>query len=99
MCPKGVDEMANSVDPQQTAPKEQSVLDLHCLLSPICPIIKKYHDNVSLLSDGNISKSGLIELLMSPSFYGFIYHQRTASVCFLNAIVKTALLKILNERE
>ena len=34
---KGGDGIANSVDPDQTAPyKEQSDLDLHCLLRPIC---------------------------------------------------------------
>ena len=32
MCPKGADGMANSVDPDQTAPlEEQSDLGLHCL--------------------------------------------------------------------
>ena len=35
--PKDADEMANSVDPDKTAPKEQSYLGLHCLLRPICP--------------------------------------------------------------
>ena len=29
--------MANSVDPDQTAPEEQSDLGLHCLLNDICP--------------------------------------------------------------
>ena len=29
--------MANCVGPDQTAPKEQSDLGLHCLLKPICP--------------------------------------------------------------
>ena len=28
--------MANSIDPDQTAPQEQSDLDLHYLLIPIC---------------------------------------------------------------
>ena len=38
MCPKDVDGMVNSVDPDQTAPpKEQSDVGLHCLLRPICP--------------------------------------------------------------
>ena len=31
--------MANSVDPDQTATKEQSDLGLHCLLRPIGPIL------------------------------------------------------------
>ena len=31
MCPKGANDMANIVDPDQTAPKEQSELGLHCL--------------------------------------------------------------------
>ena len=30
---------ANSADPDQTAPKEQSDLGLHCLLSISCPDI------------------------------------------------------------
>ena len=29
--------MANSADPDQTAPKEQSDQDLHCLLEDFCP--------------------------------------------------------------
>ena len=33
------DGMTNSVDPVQTAPKEQSELGVHCLLSYICPTI------------------------------------------------------------
>ena len=37
MLPKDGDGMANSVDPDQTALKEQSDLDLHCLLKPTCP--------------------------------------------------------------
>ena len=36
-APKDPDGMANSVDPDQTAPKEQSDLVLHFLLRPICP--------------------------------------------------------------
>ena len=32
MPPKDVDRMANSVDGDQTAPKEQSDQNLHCLL-------------------------------------------------------------------
>ena len=32
MHPNDADEMENSVDPDQTAPKEQSDLDLPCLL-------------------------------------------------------------------
>ena len=37
MHPEDIDGMANSVDPDQTAPEEQSDLGLHCLLRPICP--------------------------------------------------------------
>ena len=29
--------MANSADPDQTAPQEQSDQDLHCLLMHVCP--------------------------------------------------------------
>ena len=36
MSPKGVDQMANSADPDQIALKDQSDLGLHCLLKPIC---------------------------------------------------------------
>ena len=36
MRPEDADGMANSVDPYQTAPEEQSDLGLHCLLRPIC---------------------------------------------------------------
>ena len=32
--------MANSVDPDQTAPKEQFDLGLHCLLRPVCPSLR-----------------------------------------------------------
>ena len=37
MHSKAADGMANSADPDQTAPKEQSDLDLHCLIRPACP--------------------------------------------------------------
>ena len=37
MNPKDADRMANSVDPDQTAPQEQSDLGLHCLLRHVCP--------------------------------------------------------------
>ena len=36
MCPKDIDGVANIVDPDQTAPKEQSDQGLHCLLRPVC---------------------------------------------------------------
>ena len=36
MCAKDAHGVANSVDPDQTAPKEQSDLGLHCLLRPNC---------------------------------------------------------------
>ena len=35
LCPKGVDGMASSVDPNQTAPL--SDLGLHCFLKRVCP--------------------------------------------------------------
>ena len=35
MCPKDTDGMTNSVDPDQTAPKEQSDLGLHFLFRPV----------------------------------------------------------------
>ena len=43
MSPNDADRMANSVDPDQTAPREQSDLEeqsdqgLHCLPRHICP--------------------------------------------------------------
>ena len=37
--------MANSGDPDQTAPR-QSDLDLHCLLRPICPNIQNFYGNL-----------------------------------------------------
>ena len=36
ICPKHAAGMANSEDPDQTAPKEQSDVCLHCLPKPIC---------------------------------------------------------------
>ena len=36
VCLKILSVMANSVDPNQTAPKEQSDLGLHCLHMPFC---------------------------------------------------------------
>ena len=37
MYQRDTEETANSVDTDQTAPKEQSDLGLHCLLRPIYP--------------------------------------------------------------
>ena len=39
MSPSDIEETENSVDSDQTAPKEQSDLSLHCLLRPIYPNI------------------------------------------------------------
>ena len=39
MPPKDVDRMANRVDADQTAPKEQSDQNLHCLFRHVCPNI------------------------------------------------------------
>ena len=36
MHPSDEDEMANSVDTDQIAPKEQSDQCLHCLIRPVC---------------------------------------------------------------
>ena len=36
MCLEDTDRLANSVDPDQTAPKEQFDLDLQCLLRHDC---------------------------------------------------------------
>ena len=35
--PNCVDRLANSAEPDQTAPLEQSDLGLHCLHRPVCP--------------------------------------------------------------
>ena len=35
MCPKDAEEMADNVDPDQTAPEEQSDQGLHCLLKNV----------------------------------------------------------------
>ena len=35
MCPRDADRMANSIDPDQTAPEEQSDLGLYCLPRPV----------------------------------------------------------------
>ena len=43
MPPKDVDRMANSVDPDQTALKEQSDQNLHCLFRNICPNIYSFY--------------------------------------------------------
>ena len=48
MRPKDADGIANSVDPDQTAPKEQSDLGLHCLLSSIFPNTRKIPMSMSL---------------------------------------------------
>ena len=39
MPPKDAERMANSVDPDQTAPQEQSDQNLYCLLRHTCPNI------------------------------------------------------------
>ena len=44
MCPNNADKMANNVDPDQTAPREeQSDLGLHCLLRPVRPKIEEHY--------------------------------------------------------
>ena len=43
MPPKDVERMANSVDPDQTAPLEQSDQNLHCLLRHTCPNIENFY--------------------------------------------------------
>ena len=44
MHPKDADRMANSVDPDQTAPKELSDLGQHCLPRPACPNPNDHYD-------------------------------------------------------
>ena len=43
MGPNDADEMANSVDPDQTAPLEQSDQGLHCLPRPVCPKTEEHY--------------------------------------------------------
>ena len=42
ICQKDADGIANSEDPDQIAPEEQSDLGLHCLFRPICPKTSKF---------------------------------------------------------
>ena len=51
MAPKDVDRMANSVDPDQTAPEEQSDQNLHCLLRHTCPNIWNFYKVVQLMTN------------------------------------------------
>ena len=46
MSPNDADGMTNSVDPDQTAPLEQSDLGLHCLSRHICPKTDHYGKSV-----------------------------------------------------
>ena len=50
MCPKDADGMANSVDPDRTAPEEQSDQGLHWLPRPISPITHRTLRNNSTQS-------------------------------------------------
>ena len=45
MLSKDADGMTNSVDPDQTAPKEQSDLGLHCLLDLSVLVLRSYMVN------------------------------------------------------
>ena len=47
---KNPDRLANSADPDQTAPKEQSDLGLHCLPTHFCPNSYCDYDNTAPLS-------------------------------------------------
>ena len=47
---KDANEMANHVDPDQTAFLEQSDLGLNCLLKSVCPYIQNICDLLLLLS-------------------------------------------------
>ena len=57
---KDSDRITNRVDTDQTAPKEQSDLGLHCLLRPICPNISNFYGNVEcpcVLSTGTMGSN------------------------------------------
>ena len=51
MDPKDVDRMANSVDPDQTAP--QSDLGLHCLPRSVCPKTHDHYGYLHVFCQGN----------------------------------------------
>ena len=59
MCPKSADGMANSVDPDRTAPRSESDLGLHCLHRPLS-------ENVGSLWYPNSYCYPLQELVMQP---------------------------------
>ena len=46
MSPEDVFRTANNIDPDQTAPQEQSDLGLHCLHRPTCPNIYNLYGNL-----------------------------------------------------
>ena len=48
MCPKDAEGIANSVDPDQTAPEEQSDLGLHYLPRSTCPKTYDHYGIVNL---------------------------------------------------
>ena len=65
MSPNDADGMANSVDPDQTAPLEQSDLGLHYLLRPICPKTSENYGNIHY----QILSSLFLEVLTSCISY------------------------------
>ena len=54
--------MTNSAEPNQTAPKEQSDLGLHCLLSIFCPNVNKNYDTEKLFSYYEMKNNNLNKL-------------------------------------
>ena len=71
MSQKDVEEMANSVDPDQTAP-EQSSLGLLCLPRPICPKTLDYYGTPSVMSCLK-PKENLTAIEMSNIFFDYLW--------------------------
>ena len=65
MCPNDVDEIANSVDPNQTAPSGQCDLGLHCLPRPVCPNTLDHYSNRHIT---DISKIVIIIVVVLLAF-------------------------------
>ena len=54
--------MTNCAEPNQTAPKEQSDLGLHCLLGIFCPNANKNYDTEKLVSCYEMKNNNLSKL-------------------------------------
>ena len=50
--------------PDQTAPKEQSVKDLHCLSWNLCPVSQNHHGNSGIGSNKSDTNTYTISILL-----------------------------------